>query len=795
MLVYQATKNEFIQAVRTNQIDQVIETEVLRKLHRRSPANEVTSWKNSLQYMMNVLLDEDIPSTAGVAIEYNIPLTNNRIDFVLSGKDANYQNHAVIVELKQWSEAEKTDLDAIVKTRLGGGVRETNHPSYQAWTYSEMIHEYNETVRDEGIQLRPCAYLHNMRDGSAINDAFYANHTDKAPVFLSRDAQRLSEFLKQYVKYGDSDNIMYRIDHGKIKPSKNLADSLRSMIDGNQEFLMLDAQKLVYEKAISLAHAAGQKKAKKQVLIVSGGPGTGKSVVAINLLVEFTRREMLTQYVSKNAAPRQVFSSLLKGTRKKTVIDNMFKGSGSYTQMKADTFDVLMIDEAHRLNEKSGLYANLGENQIKELISSARTTVFFLDEAQRVTLQDIGTSEEIERWASHFDADVVYTKLTSQFRCNGSDAYLSWIDQTLGIRDTAHDTLEDVDYEVIVFDDPCTLHRAIMDKNRLNNKARIVAGYCWDWNSKKDPKAYDIEIPEHEFAARWNLTKDGSLWMIAEESVHEVGCIHTCQGLEAEYIGVIIGDDFLIRDGQIVTDGLKRSKNDRSIRGFKTLLKKEPDIARSRVDEIIKNTYRTLMTRGQKGCYIYSVDEETNAYFKAAVNREPELEVGGVAHKYPEIPYLVVDFENAKPYEGYVPVFNVAAAAGSFSDVQLVEEADWLELPETFASREGMFVARVVGESMNKRIPNGAWCLFVANPGGSRNGKIVLVEHRDISDPDHGGSYTIKRYRSEKILVDGEPVNESVTLSPETTAYGYKKIVVEAGLEDLKVIGEFVAVL
>jgi len=528
---------------------------------------------------------------------------------------------------------------------------------------------------------------------------------------------------------------------------------------------------------------------------VSGGPGTGKSVVAINLLVEFPRRELLTQYVSKNAAPRQVFSSLLKGTRKKTVIDNMFKGSGSYTQMKGDTFDVLMVDEAHRLNEKSGLYGNLGENQIKELISSARTTVFFLDEAQRVTLQDIGTAAEIERWASYFDADVVHTKLTSQFRCNGSDAYLSWIDNTLGIRDTAHETLEDVDYEVRVFDDPVTLHQEIIKKNRLNNKSRVVAGYCWDWESKNDPLAYDIEIPEHHYEARWNLSKDGSLWMIAKESVHEVGCIHTCQGLEADYIGVIIGDDFLVRDGEIVTDGFKRSRNDRSVRGFKTLMKKEPDTAKDRVDSIIKNTYRTLMTRGQKGCYVFSVDAETNEYLKAAVNREPESIVNGVALKYPDIPYSVVELENAKPYDGYVPVFNVSAAAGRFSDAQFIEEADWLELPETFATREGMFVARVVGESMNKRIPNGSWCLFKANPSGSRNGKIVLVEHRDISDPDHGGSYTVKRYTSDKILVDGESINESITLSPETTAYGYRDIVIESDLVELNVIGEFVAVL
>lgn len=799
MIVYTATKQKFVDDVRANAIADIIEGEVSRKLNRNSPRNEFVSWQNSLRYMFQVLVDPEIPASAGVSIEYNIPLTNRRVDFILTGKDANRQDTAVIVELKQWQEAQITSKDAIVKTRFQHGVKETNHPSYQAWSYAALIEDYNQTVRDEAITLQPCAYLHNMKTADVICDDFYAEHIKKAPVFISPDALKLAEFLKQSVKYGDSDNIMYRIEHGKIKPSKNLADALVSMLDGNPEFLMIDEQKLVYETALDLAHKAQQ--GQKQTLIVKGGPGTGKSVVAINLLAELTKRELLTQYVSKNAAPREVFKKMLTGSRKKTHIDNMFKGSGSYIDTPENTFGALLVDEAHRLNEKSGLYGNLGENQIKELINASHFNIFFIDEAQRVTLKDIGSTKVINQWADSLKSIVTELDLSSQFRCNGSDGYLAWIDNTLRIRETANSTLEDIDYDVKVFDDPNELRKAIFAKNRVNNKARMVAGYCWDWVSKKDKDAMDIIIPEHDFEAQWNLTDDGSLWLIAEKSVEQVGCIHTCQGLELDYIGVIIGNDFIIRDGEVVVQPLEHPGRDKALSGIRGRLKKEPEVALAAATEVIKNTYRTLMTRGQKGCFIYCTDQETLEHFQKITSRQlaPEepAELDS-ASLYKGLDLPVVNFEQAKPYQGYVPIFDLEVAAGDFSDQQGVEqphEHEWVQLPEHINTTEGMFVTRVVGESMNRRIINGSWCLFKANPGGSRNGKIVLVQHRDIEDPDHGGTYTVKTYHSEKTEEDGVLVNGRVVLTPETNAYGYVPIVLQDTREYLVVVGEFLLVL
>jgi DUF2075 family protein len=793
VIVYSATKAEFVEHVKFNQIEKVIEEEVWRRLKRRTPKSEIASWKNSLQYMFNALLDQGIPPSAGIAIEYTIPLTSRRVDFILTGKDASRNDTAIIVELKQWSEAEVTDKDAIVRTFLNGSIREVNHPSYQAWSYSALIEDYNETVREEHISLQPCAYLHNMDSGSAINDSRYQEHTDRAPVFISSDAKKLSDFLSRSIRYGDSDNIMYRIEHGVIKPSKGLADSLASMLCGNREFILLDEQKLVYETALELAEKG--RKSPKRTFIVKGGPGTGKSVVAINLIVEATNREMLTQFVSKNAAPREVFKARLTGTLRKTNIDNLFRGSGGYTDTENNFYDLLVVDEAHRLNEKSGLYGNLGDNQIKELINSARTSVFFIDEDQRVTLSDIGTVEEIQHFARQSGSEVTVLELSSQFRCNGSDGYLAWIDHVLQVRETANTTLDGIDYDFRVFDDPNELRNVIEQKNRRTNKARLVAGYCWDWISKKDPVRFDIELPEHDFRARWNLDKHGAKWLIAEDSVSEIGCIHTCQGLELDYVGVIIGDDFVIRDGIAVTNASARSKSDRSVRGYKKRLKEDRESALADADMIIKNTYRTLMTRGMKGCYVYSADAETREHFLSFTETQIAEEMGNVTGL--PLPYEVVDYDSALPYDGFVPLYDLHAAAGEFSDFQLpVDEFQWVKLPEHFATRPGQFVAQVVGESMNKRIPNGAWCLFNENPGGTRNGKIVLVQHRAIEDPDSGSCLTVKLYRSEKTMSGDELLNQKVVLTPVTSTHGYRNIVIEDDdLHDLRVVGEFVAVL
>lgn len=610
MIVYMSEKAAF----REDAVSGRIEDKIQERMGRRVADSEVRAWQQSLTYMNVVLEDDGIPDDAGICIELGIPQTSKRIDFIVSGYDSVGGSNAVIIELKQWESAQLTGMDGIVRTYLGGGMRDVNHPSYQAWSYAALLGDFNEAVYSGGIGLHPCAYLHNYRPDSVIRSSFYAEHIARAPAFLKTDVPLLRDFIKRFVAKGDRAEILYRVEGGRIRPSKMLADSLASMLAGNREFVMIDEQKLAFEKIRSVASRSERKR--KAVVIVKGGPGTGKSVIAVNLLVHLTREQQLASYVTKNSAPREIYTAKLAGTLRRSHIKNLFRSSGAFTETSEGAFDTLIVDEAHRLNEKSGIFKNLGENQIKELIHSAKTTVFFIDEDQVIDLKDIGQSGAIRDWASRYEAEVVELELESQFRCNGSDGYLAWLDDVLQVRETANWDLREANYDFRVFDSPTAMFDAVKTRNRGLNKSRVVAGYCWDWRSKAQPLAVDITFPEHGFAKRWNLADDGMLWLIKEESVDEVGCIHTCQGLELEVVGVIIGPDLVVRNGKVVTDVSRRSRMDKTVFGWRSLMRSDPVGTERRLRSIIQNTYRTLMTRGMKGCYVYSPDEETREWLR-----------------------------------------------------------------------------------------------------------------------------------------------------------------------------------
>ena len=622
MIIYSESVKGFIQDVLHNRIVDSI-YEVYQKKAGNASKSMITSWANSLVYMNNVLILSQIALDANVAIEYQVPNTSKRVDFIVSGQNKHKEDSVVIVELKQWSEAQKTQKDGIVVSYVGRGQRELTHPSYQAWTYARLIEEYNETVQNENIKLYPCAYLHNYKSqfNDPILDEMYQDYLDKAPAFMNADADRLADFIKKHIQYGDHKDILYRIDHGKIKPSKSLGETIGSMLQGNQEFMMIEEQKIVYEELRFLAQKIGD--GQKRTVIIKGGPGTGKSVIAINLLVELIQKERLnTQYVTRNSAPREVYAALLKGYQKKSFIDNLFKGSGHYTETEANYFDCLIVDEAHRLNEKSGMFRNKGDNQIKEIIHSSKLSIFFIDEAQKVHIMDRGEVQTIRSFAQTLNSEVYELELTSQFRCNGSDGYLAWLDHMLDIRPTAHPYLDTADFDFQVFDDPNQLKEVIFEKNKVNNKARLLAGYCWNWDKEKrnDTHHKDITIEKFGFAMSWNLGSDGMQWLIKESSVNEIGCIHTTQGLELDYIGVIIGDDMRFENGRIVTDVTERAKTDQSVKGWKSMMKEKPEETLKLMDEIIKNTYRTLLTRGMKGCYVYCTDAALTEYLKSRIS-------------------------------------------------------------------------------------------------------------------------------------------------------------------------------
>ena len=623
MIVYNATKKQFNDDV----INNLISDKILMKLHEANihagEEAEYRSWQNSLNFTRNILDDKEINDDVSIAIEYQIPRTSKRVDFIICGSDNNNQNSVIVVELKQWDKVEKVDDVMLhsVRAYTGGAVRMVSHPSYQAYSYATFIRNSSECVQDENIAIIPCAYLHNyeLKYLNELDDEIFKIWYDQAPFFIKTQAKELNQFIKKYITKRSTDNeLLYKIDNGRIRPSKALQDCLVSLMKGNKEFMLLDEQAVVYDMCIKTMKQC-LKDQKKRTIIIQGGPGTGKSVLAVNLLKEFTTMKyglvngLNASYVTKNSAPREAYIRLLyKSDLMKAVnIKQLFRSPFGLSKSPNNFYDCLIVDEAHRLVKQ--MYGDFsGENQIKECINASLLSIFLIDENQRITTKDIGSIEEIQSWAYKLNSRVIMneeTTLTSQFRCNGSEQFIQFVNNLLQIGETVDIDLSEMNFDIQVFDDPNILREELRKKNAINNKARMVAGYCYDWDVKNHRGDYDIYL-KNGFKAKWNLEND-KVWAINPSSFEEVGCIHTAQGLEFDYIGVLIGKDLRYNNitKSIITDKTMISKDDKSsgIRGCGEIL----------ASQLIKNTYKTLLTRGQKGCYIYCEDENLSNYIKS----------------------------------------------------------------------------------------------------------------------------------------------------------------------------------
>ena len=622
MIVYSEKKGLFVQDVKTN----VIATKILDLIREKGvnagQEREFASWHNSMKFMRDIVDDAEIDDDVQIAIEYNIPQTSKRVDFIIIGENETGKENIVIVELKQWTKAEVVDneMHYCVRTFVANDNRIVCHPSYQAYSYSRFMSNYSQVIHDRDIDLVPCAYLHNYqpRYKQALSDEIYKEWYSSAPFFIMDEVQQFNEFIKKYVtKRSSNGDLLYLIDNGRIKPTKSLQDALATMVKGNPVFDLLDEQAVCFDMCIRTMLQC-RKDGKKRTIIVQGGPGTGKSVLAVNLLMHFIGQGCNSAYVTKNSAPRQAFLSLLTENRAGRIADinQLFRSPFGLSQVPANSYDCLIVDEAHRLVRK--MYGDWGgENQVKECINASLLTVFMLDEDQAVTTKDIGSVQEIKGWCEKLGSSVIMreeTKLISQFRCNGSDAYIQFVDNLLQRgEETLNAPLSELNYDFRVFDNPSQMRDQLRDINAINNKARMVAGYCYDWNVKNKRGNVDISLAGG-FEAKWNLEND-KIWAINTHSFEEVGCIHTAQGLEFDYVGVLIGKDLTFDNetGLVVTNKSAISKDDKSsgIRGARD------DEAR----RLILNTYKTLLTRGQKGCFVYCEDVALREYFKKMVNR------------------------------------------------------------------------------------------------------------------------------------------------------------------------------
>ncbi len=612
MIIYHDSVENFHKDVFAGVIAKKLENLFIEFKIGKESQGEYRSWNNSLEVVSSTLKHANINDALKVAIEYQIPLTSKRVDFLIGGLNEQDEEVVVAIELKQWSWVEKTSLENCVKAEVNGRSEVKPHPSQQVLSYCQLIYNFNVDVQKDNIALIPCAFLHNYPNENKyiLEDESYSYVVSKAPLFCKSDREELGVFIRERIKKPAKRDLFEVIDNGKIKPSKALQDSILDLLDGKDEFVMVDEQQVAYATITKLVKD-NIVKGGKYTIIVRGGPGTGKSVIAIQTMAKLISEGYAASYMTKNAAPREVFGiKLVEGHKDKDYIKGILKSPISLERTtKENIYPCLLVDESHRLCK------HYGHNQIEDIIRASQINVFFIDEDQRVTVKDLGTIDEIKHFAEKYHSKVIddpSLTLKSQFRCNGSDGYMLFLDNLLEIRETQNTSLEGLDYDIRVFDSPTKMKKELEKLNMINNKSRIVAGYCYEWVSEHVSTAYDIYL-EDGFKAQWNL-RGGKPFAIADTSFEQVGCIHTCQGLEFDYVGVIIGRDLRFEHGKVITDQTKIAESDQSS-GIRTCKNKEL------ADKLIRNTYKTLMSRGQKGCFVYCEDKELSSYIKSIIGK------------------------------------------------------------------------------------------------------------------------------------------------------------------------------
>jgi len=619
MRLYSGPSSHFIMDTAHNQIAEKLKAAFFGYYRYWPAPSEVASWRNSLRATAQVFEEAGLRDH-GVLLEYQLPQASQRLDCLICGRNGAGLDNGVIIELKQWERAREASGDKMVVTWVGGANREVLHPSAQVGQYQMYLAD-THTAFYEGanpIALSACSYLHNyfVEESDVLFAPVFDALLRRFPLFTGDDAGRLKDFLVDRLEAGEGLPVLRRIEESRYRPSKKLMEHVSGVIKGRREYYLLDEQLVVYEKVLQCARE-GFHDRRKIVLIVKGGPGTGKSVIAINLMADLLRANYNAHYATGSRAFTETLREII-GARGSV----QFKYFNSYQQADVNEIDVLICDEAHRIREVSANRftprpQRTGVPQIEELLRASKVTVFLLDDNQVVRPGEIGSAEYLRREAEARGCRVSEYQLEAQFRCAGSDGFINWVNNTLGIARTANVIWEgDENFEFRIYDTVEDLDTAIQARAAEGFSARLTAGYCWPWSKPRPDGTLQEDVVLGNFRRPWNARPDAGrlapgipkapLWAHDPGGMGQVGCVYTAQGFEFDYVGVIFGKDLVYDLDRQCWAGVESESYD-------TVVKRSG----ARFLELVKNTYRVLLSRGLKGCYVCFLDRDTERFFRS----------------------------------------------------------------------------------------------------------------------------------------------------------------------------------
>jgi hypothetical protein len=794
--LYQQPLGRFLEDVEADRIEALLAAELLALNDQEAGESERTSWRRSLAALAAVLRDEAL-ARSEIFVELFMPLNGKRCDVLLTGRTTEGPS-AVVIELKQWTKVSPSHLPDHV---LGGG-HNTVHPSVQVDDYVNTLRHYHSafTGGGEPIALSGAVFLHDLamkEGGHHLRDAVFGDMPQRCPLFLRHEHAALARFLAARLVPGPGAPVAERVRAGYALPSPRLLDLVVQTIRHEHDWRLLDEQKTAFFE-IRHAVTAAKMDGKRRVIIVHGGPGTGKSVIAIQLLAYAAENNWRVAHATGSKAFQTVLQAttiafsqaMLKRlhsarTRAALPVGELFTTFADVAKLGArdpGRLDLAICDEAHRLWQHRRIkYPNgqikwLSEqSMVQEVIAASLVTAFFLDDNQSVRSGEIGHSRMIEKEAAAMGVEVKRFDLEAQFRCAGSSSYLHWVEGLLGRRDGLDlEWREHGAYELKIWTNMGKLDEHLRRLSDQGRRCRLVAGYCWRW-SKPDRMGKLPRDLQHRRFGDWSgawIEKTGKdlkpldhqyyRWATLPESYEQVGSIYSVQGFEFDYIGVIWGEDLVWRGGRWVAQ-LDQNKDN--------AFKKELRNSGGDPVEKLLNIYRVLLTRGMRSTHLFILDDETREHVRACAEAqtalaravgmlpEPPARLAGAAARAPQPLGKVLRLpprEHARlrpvtpdprdPWRGAVPLVDLRAAAGGFSAEQLLREAlaveEWYSWDGAPPFRRGDFLARVVGSSMAPDIPPGSLCLFRLSNLETATGRPVLA--RLAAKDDESAGYTVK---------------------------------------------------